>query len=176
MIFVCPEQLRQIVADGDGVIFIQRRNRVVDIDVFHPLIGFVTIQRKLRNGEKEAPDEDILFAARHLDVVDVSLRAHVSDLAGKADLPSVVVDVEIEVGVACKKGRMRLSISSSVKPGEKAGLGIIFKHTLAVAFQIIIPMKQVFGEGVEVERVAVRSPFLPRSLNAMERRVLPVPL
>src|SRR5580700_2597042 len=29
-----PQKVRQIVADSDGVVFIQRRNRVINIDVF----------------------------------------------------------------------------------------------------------------------------------------------
>ncbi|WP_419601670.1 hypothetical protein, partial [Thiolapillus sp.] len=37
---------------------------------------------------------------------------------------------------------------------EEARVGIHFQHPLTVVLQIIVPEKQIFGEGVEIECVA----------------------
>ncbi len=57
------EELGKITGDGNRVVVVQRRDRVVDVEVLLPLIGFMPIQHPFADGHKNAPDEDVLFAA-----------------------------------------------------------------------------------------------------------------
>src|ERR1035441_5776571 len=93
------QKLRQIVADGDGVVFIQRRNRVINVDVFHPFVGVSTIQGELSDGEKEAPDKQVFFAPRYLDIVN----GRPTDLAGEANQPFVVINDEVKIRVTLQE-------------------------------------------------------------------------
>ena len=128
-VILSRQKLGQIVADGDGVVFIQRRNRVINIDVFHPLVGVGTIQGELSDGEKEAPDKQVLFAARHLDIVN----GRAIDLAGEANQPFVVVNDEVKVRVTLQERPDAIIHFQFVQAGKKTGLGIKSQITLAVA-------------------------------------------
>jgi hypothetical protein len=86
-------ELDEVVADDDRVVFVEGRNRVVDISVFDPLVCFGPVECELEDGEEEAPDEDVLLAARDLDSVHlirpglVALAAQ--DTAGETSAPDL---------------------------------------------------------------------------------------
>jgi hypothetical protein len=50
-------------------VFIERRDRIVDVDMLDPLVRLGPVKRELEDGKEEAPDEDVLLAARNLDAV-----------------------------------------------------------------------------------------------------------
>ena len=58
-----------MIAHCNGVLFIQRADRIVDIDVFNPFIGFRAIHSKLHDCQKEAPDKKVFFTTRYFDIV-----------------------------------------------------------------------------------------------------------
>ena len=65
---------------------------VIDIEIFIRLLGDVPIKHALADGYEQAPDEDVLLAARDLDIRRLSF--------SERNLPFSVVDVEVEVGIA----------------------------------------------------------------------------
>ena len=58
-----------MTAHDDGVVFIERRDRIVDVDMFDPLVRLGPVERELEYRKEEAPDEDVLLSARNLDAV-----------------------------------------------------------------------------------------------------------
>src|SRR5882762_7113286 len=57
------EKLSQVAGHSDGIVFVQRRNRIVNVDIFHPVIGiYCFIHCDFNNGEEEAPNENVLLA------------------------------------------------------------------------------------------------------------------
>ena len=142
-----------MIAHRNGVVLVQRRDGIVDVDVFNPLIGFCAIHGELHDSQKEAPDEQVLFTARHLDVVNGLRGFSRMNVTREADSPVAVVDTEIEIGVAVQEGADAGFHLQGFQPRKKTGSSIHFQHSRAVAVQIVIPGKQVFGERVEVERI-----------------------
>jgi hypothetical protein len=47
------------------------RDRIVDVDILDPLVRFGPVKRELEDGKEEAPDEDVLLAARNLDAINL---------------------------------------------------------------------------------------------------------
>src|SRR5690606_23270612 len=109
-------KLDKVVADDDGVVLVEGRDRVVDIDVLDPLVRLGPVERELDDGEEETPNEGILLAAGDLDAVNllgsrlVALAAQhlsgeghlrIGDLAGV--LVEHEVDLEVEVRIAIQQ-------------------------------------------------------------------------
>ncbi len=82
-----------MIADSNGVMLIKRRYRIIDIDKFDPVVGFGAVHRELDYGKEEAPDEDVLFSARHFYVLIWCVRSK------KSYDPLVCVDPEIEIDI-----------------------------------------------------------------------------
>lgn len=90
------QQLREVAGDGNGVVVVERRDWIVDIEELHPGIRRVTVDRALAQGHEQAPDKEVLFAARDFDVRVVAL--------AERDGPLGVIDVEVQIGIAAEVG------------------------------------------------------------------------
>ena len=64
---------------------------VIDIEIFMRLLGDVPIKHALADGHEQAPDEDVLLAARDLDIRRLSF--------SERNLPFSVVDVEVGIAI-----------------------------------------------------------------------------
>src|SRR5689334_1033916 len=106
------EHLRQVIRHSNRVVFVQRRNWIINVDVLHPAVRLGTIEHELHDGEEEAPDEDILLTTRDLyrnrfavlvTIAEEHHRRRKSSLhfiRGSYWRPAVVVNVKTEVGVS----------------------------------------------------------------------------
>ena len=65
------------------------------------------------------------------------------------------IDPELEIGVAVEQGTDSIVHLHRLETGEEARIRVERQLPLAVILQIVVPRKQVLGEGVEVERVAL---------------------
>ena len=139
--------------------------------------GSIVIERELDDGEEEAPDEDVLLATGDLDgllamgfvlvfaltlprvrAVDLVASGAVllhPELSCEDHLPGGGVNPELEVGVAVKQGADSIVHLHRLETGEQARIRVERQLPLAVILQIVVPREQVFGEGIEVERVAL---------------------
>ena len=64
----------EVAGHRNRIVIIQRGDGVVDIEIFVSLIRIVAIKHPLADGHEEAPDEDVLLAARDLDICRLPLR------------------------------------------------------------------------------------------------------
>src|SRR5665811_921801 len=140
--------------NGDGVLLVQRRDRVIDVNVFHPVVRLRPVESELHDGQEEAPDEDVLLAARDLDAVLGPVALAVGNLTREDHFPLVGVDAKVESRVSVEQAADAVVHLQLAQPGKESGIGVDLQGALAVALQVVVPREQVFGEGVEVERIA----------------------
>ena len=133
-----------------------------------PLVRLDPVKRELEDREEEAPDEDVLLAARNLDAVHLvgpRVVPHAAQyLAGEGHLgagdvasPLIEreVDLEVEVRVAVEQGADAIVHLHRLEAREEARIRVERQLPLAVIREIVVPHEQVLGEGVEVECVAL---------------------
>ena len=107
----------------------------------------MAVDHPFADRHEQAPDEDVLFAARHLDVLGIAF--------AERDRPVAVVDVEIKIGIAPQVGLDIFFQRQLLDARKEPRCGIDTQHPLAVVVQVVVPMEQVFGKGVEIQRIGI---------------------
>jgi len=71
------------------------------------------------------------------------------------DLPVGVVDIKVEVGIAIEEAGNRLVQGKVFQTIEETRVWVELEMPDGVAIQIVIPGEQIFGVGVEIERIGI---------------------